>query len=92
MSFGLYCLYLSGLNRGSVSTLNLGKSLYPVPIYTVVPLGASFSTNLKTLKLTNPKYFIGLSGAQIISIIIILTSLFLFYNFNKLSISEPKKS
>ena len=41
---------------------------------------------------TNPKYFIGLSGAQIISIIIILTSLFLFYNFNKLSISEPKKS
>jgi hypothetical protein len=32
ISFGLYFLYLSGLNRGSVSTLNLGKSLYPVPM------------------------------------------------------------
>tara|TARA_A100001015_G_scaffold63882_1_gene70508 strand:+ start:2753 stop:3511 length:759 start_codon:yes stop_codon:yes gene_type:complete len=41
---------------------------------------------------TNPKYFIGLSGAQIISILMITISLILFFTFNRLNITDTKRS
>ena len=41
---------------------------------------------------TNPKYLIGLSGAQIISIIMIAISLILFFTFNRLNIMDTKRS
>lgn len=41
---------------------------------------------------TNPKYLIGLSGAQIISILMITISLILFFTFNRLNIMDTKRS
>ena len=41
---------------------------------------------------TNPKYLIGLSGAQIISILMITISLILFFTFNRLNITDTKRS